>query len=531
MSVLTALASIPSERERFKKSTEQFKEGLSGLGQSIGNWNDSRRLRGAMDQMQQEGGMDANQMLEVARKTTSPMEVLKSLGAMDQLQGKDSLDKAGREVIRAYNENNGTLPGNVLADIGKRHGLGAKQLGQVVKLTKDAGALRPKQTLMGKTVPAEEYGTAITAESSLLSTLGDLQPEPVTYSKRLEDGSVRKIKAAPGSQRAKRYEKRGFVQGEYGNLPSQGQDSSSSSQKFRELRSLGYTRNQARQLAYGKLSGEDPSAKEREIQRYLDSDIVNSRDEAIKLAEGVYRLQEGPFGVELWDLSSGQRVRQGDGSQRGDERTQGQKQQSQGQREPFLSVEEARSGVGPVSAIKQTINNVIGPFKPGQVFEDTERAKNKLDVFSQMIKPHLMVSSRGAVYEQQNIEKMLPSSNDFLQDPDSAKTKLQNLYGVINATIRKKQQLLSQGNVTRDQVEQFNEDINNLQTALSYLPDEDMLFSADRPGQGKNTSKLQSQEIMSMSAKELKQLDTETLTPSQREAAEKRVDQLLGEQR
>lgn len=224
MSVLAALSRIPSERERFQQGTQALSQGLSGLGQSVGRYNDQRLLRGAMQNMQgNDKGMSADEMLQIAQRTQNPQEILQGLGLMDQLKGRETFDKAGREIIWAFNANKGTLPGNVLADIGKRYGLGAQQLGQLIKLANDAGALSPMQTPMGQTVQAQNYGQALTGEAGAMRAM---QP-----------------------------------------------DQSSAGKKYQELRQQGYGRDEARQLAYGSLEREkdngEASGRSGQVQYWL----------------------------------------------------------------------------------------------------------------------------------------------------------------------------------------------------------------------------------------------------------------------
>jgi hypothetical protein len=272
--------------------------------------------------------------------------------------------------------------------------------------------------------------------------------------------------------------------------------------------------------------GGEPSAKEKEIQRYLDNDIAKTRQQAIKLAEGQYALGQDALGNSvIFDMTTGEVVRPLSGPGEQQQQSKQQKPRQGQEREPFLTVEETQEGVGPVSSIKQMMNNIIGPFKPGQLFADTEQARNKLRMFRQRIKPYLMVSSRGAVYEQQNIEEFLPNPDQFFTDPDASKDQLQNLYGMINSTIEKKQELIDQGDITADQRKTFVNDIRKLQTALSYLPDEERLFSAESGGQG-DIGNLTIQDIQAMSAQDLQSLDVDQLNQAQTRAALQRLEQI-----
>lgn len=96
---------------------------------------------------------------------------------------------------------------------------------------------------------------------------------------------------------------------------------------------------------------------------------------------------------------------------------------------------------------------------------------------------------------------------------------------MINSTIEKKQELIDQGDITADQRKTFVNDIRKLQTALSYLPDEERLFSAESGGQG-DIGNLTIQDIQAMSAQDLQSLDVDQLNQAQTRAALQRLEQI-----
>lgn len=132
---------------------------------------------------------------------------------------------------------------------------------------------------------------------------------------------------------------------------------------------------------------------------------------------------------------------------------------------PLITPEDTRIGTGPGSNLRQLANNLIGFAFSGIPAEKTEISRNKLKLFNQTIKPLLMVSDRGAIYEQKNIEKLLPDPNKFFQDPDAAAEKLNNLREyTINQRIAKQKELDS-GLLSPTVAKEIQQEIVNLETA------------------------------------------------------------------
>ena len=182
--------------------------------------------------------------------------------------------------------------------------------------------------------------------------------------------------------------------------------------------------------------------------------------------------------------------------------------------DPLLTSEEAAKGLGPVAALKQFANNTIGAFISGQPFPETEESRNKIYTFNQRMRPFLQVSSRGAKFDVDNINKILPNPDKLWQDPDAIKTKMTNLYNVIDGSIIEKTKLMNKQGVTEKQYRDFSNDINTLSEALSILP---------KPGEANGG------EYDNMTIENIQALDTKNLTQQQRTNLEKRVNVLLEE--
>jgi len=182
--------------------------------------------------------------------------------------------------------------------------------------------------------------------------------------------------------------------------------------------------------------------------------------------------------------------------------------------DPLLTSEEAVKGLGPIAAMKQFANNTLGAFIEGQPFPETEEARNKIYTFNQRMRPFLQVSARGAKFDVENINKILPNPDKFWQDPDASKSKLANLYNVIELSIAEKTRLMDSTGTTGKQHRDFSNEINTLREALSILP---------QPGNK------QSNIYENMALEEALKIDTKTLTNQQRIDLERRVDILLEE--
>lgn len=108
-------------------------------------------------------------------------------------------------------------------------------------------------------------------------------------------------------------------------------------------------------------------------------------------------------------------------------------------------------GTGPVAAVRQGINNVVGPFMPGrQPFPETNDARATVRFFQQEAKQGLVNNSKFPVHEQQLMEKMLPDPDRFLRDPDGELGKVQQLHRFLSEKQVQNTRTLQTGRVTMD---------------------------------------------------------------------------------
>jgi len=180
--------------------------------------------------------------------------------------------------------------------------------------------------------------------------------------------------------------------------------------------------------------------------------------------------------------------------------------------EPFITIEEAEKGVGPLAVAKQLINNTIGAIVPGQPFPDTEEARNKIYALNQKLRPFLKVSRMGAKFDIKNIDKMLPNPKTVLQDPDAMKTKFNTLYNLIDSSLVEKKRLWNGANEKQRQT--LADDIMKLQEVISILPKP----TSEEPDVYSNMTK-----------EEIFALDRNVLSEQDKQAIKKRVIQLLKE--
>lgn len=268
------------------------------------------------------------------------------------------------------------------------------------------------------------------------------------------------------------------------------------------------------------LTEDELSAKEKEIEEYLGEGIAEDRKEAVKLAYGIYKVETTDMGDSfIVDTSDGSVVRALETPRDTEQTATGGPPTTK--EEPFLNVDEAKAATGPASGFKQALNNLVGWAYSGVIFEETEAARNKMNIFNQRMKPLLKVSRYGAKFDIENIENMLPNPKRFFQDPDAAVLKLQNLDSFIRSTIAEKNRIITDDKTTRKQRQKLVEDIGKLSEALNLLPDKE----AFSPNAG-----LSVENIRNMSAAAIKELDIQSLTTEQREAVEERTDELLSQQ-
>jgi len=99
--------------------------------------------------------------------------------------------------------------------------------------------------------------------------------------------------------------------------------------------------------------------------------------------------------------------------------------------DPFLTEDTIRQATGPMSAIRQGANNLLGFMVPGQIAPKTEAARNRLRVFNHNVKIGLVNNPKFTTTEQQTVAGFLPNPDEWMRDPDGAITKIKDLRTFI----------------------------------------------------------------------------------------------------
>jgi hypothetical protein len=109
-------------------------------------------------------------------------------------------------------------------------------------------------------------------------------------------------------------------------------------------------------------------------------------------------------------------------------------------REPSGSIpvnEIAKGGTGPWNMLKAAIDNLFGGagidalFGAEGFFPDTQQNRQVLRVIKQVGKSALMNSSRGAIWEQERIDKLFPDPDRFFTNPRTEAKKFKTLRDTL----------------------------------------------------------------------------------------------------
>lgn len=266
---------------------------------------------------------------------------------------------------------------------------------------------------------------------------------------------------------------------------------------------------------------QDIDQREREIQDLLAMPTVKTREEAVKIADGLYELKETPFGTELWDMTTQTRIRSAQQARETDEDAQ-ETGITDAQKEiaDTASLQDVKDVYGPVSTLKQTVNDVLGWAVPGQIFPGTQEARDKVHALNQTLLPLLMVSERGAKWDKERVENLLFRPQIF-RDPDAVRDKVQSLQTQVQATIDTKRRILQEQRLTKEMRAQLSDDIQKLTTLQEMLPRAEELTQ-----ERQQATDLTVQDIQSMGVEELQNTDIDSLNQAQRRAMLNRIEQL-----
>jgi hypothetical protein len=95
--------------------------------------------------------------------------------------------------------------------------------------------------------------------------------------------------------------------------------------------------------------------------------------------------------------------------------------------------EKAKGGTGPYAMLASGIDRFLGGlgadkvFGAEGIFPETQENRQALRTIKQLGKPALMNSSRGAIWEQQKIDKLFPDPDVFFTNPRTEAKKFKNL--------------------------------------------------------------------------------------------------------
>ena len=100
--------------------------------------------------------------------------------------------------------------------------------------------------------------------------------------------------------------------------------------------------------------------------------------------------------------------------------------------EPGISPEEAAlGGTGPFSKIAAFIDSTLGGFLGApSLFPETQENRQQLKLIKQIGKEALIISSRGAIWEQEKIDQLFPDPSTFFANP---RTEVKKFKAIRNA--------------------------------------------------------------------------------------------------
>lgn len=187
-------------------------------------------------------------------------------------------------------------------------------------------------------------------------------------------------------------------------------------------------------------------------------------------------------------------------------------EQSQVQIEPTGVFYALQYGVGPYSAGKALINNTIGAITGELYFEKVPSAKQALRTFSQFARQTMSMDDRLSTYQQQQINKLLPDANEWLENPAGARQRMVQLRQQLEKRIAINREALRTNKMTNTQRGKLVDVISRYQRLLKML---------GQPG-------LTVERIQSMSVDELSSLAQRAsdLPPNLKQAAAQRWDEL-----
>jgi hypothetical protein len=170
-----------------------------------------------------------------------------------------------------------------------------------------------------------------------------------------------------------------------------------------------------------------PTENERQIQALVSRGF--SQAEAEDIAFGVVRLtQPDDFGtVYMVNIATGESKPVGGGANAA--AVGGQSpvpEAAAGPATPPIA-QDVSNATGIGSNVEHIINSTIGQAVPGSVFPETADARQRVALFEKTAQEGLVNNPRFPVAEQERVRAMIPTAGAWLEDPDDAVRKVENL--------------------------------------------------------------------------------------------------------
>jgi hypothetical protein len=254
----------------------------------------------------------------------------------------------------------------------------------------------------------------------------------------------------------------------------------------------------------------NPSATMEKISLLVSQGVP--LDRATKIATGAIRYTTDQMGnrirADLTQPASSVKPPLGSTGGAGDvPKTQSKEERDQ---PSFITEKDLIGGTGPISGIRQTLNNLVGWATEGVPFEDTADARNKLRTFKHNAIQALVVNPRAPIAEQRTIQGFLPDPDKFFRDPDQAVKELSNLRNFLLEQKSQKEKAMVSGRISNDQLRTYQDQINNITSVLNMMPDFNEV--------GSSTGVQGDMDFSSMTPDELKSVDVGSLSDEKLDA-------------
>jgi hypothetical protein len=139
-------------------------------------------------------------------------------------------------------------------------------------------------------------------------------------------------------------------------------------------------------------------------------------------------------------------------------------------RKPFITAEQAKTGSGMLSNIRQGFNNLFGMFIEGQIAPKTAKAKNIIKSFNQMVKEGFTINPKNPIAELKTIEGFLLDEERIFVDPDENIMKLINMVERLENVVISGQEVINSGRLSAQDMVATTDNVNHALRVLSQIP-------------------------------------------------------------